>query len=230
MRKLFPQLHPIKVLDSRDLVLQIVDKSWATATIIEQTWILLYFDHILQTLTIGIPHDWNPMQRAAILATFKPTFTKFDYRPMPLVPEGWCGPLTIAYLLFWLGIHEGEPIEQLQTIHELALSQHNRIQNSRDAKFVAGGPKQQIAIPRIITPEISQIAFRITFFPHDARPQPYSYRSWEIEYRYLDPYHYRFWEFDFFLDAWKYSAETGLPPAGWKPSSFLATKSPLEIS
>ena len=176
MRKHFPQLHPIKVLDYADLALQIVDKSWATATIINQTWIPLYFDHILQTLTIGLPHDWNPMQRAAIFDTLKPTFTKFDYRPMPLVPEGWCGPLTIAYLFFWLGIHEGEPIEQLQTIHELALSQHNRIHNNREAKFVAGGPKHQITIPRILTPEISQIAFRTVFFPHDAIPQPYSYK------------------------------------------------------
>lgn len=59
----------------------------------------------------GLPHLWSPMQRTAMLQQLTSAFSHLQYRPLPIVPEGWCGPLAIAILYFWLGLTALEPLE-----------------------------------------------------------------------------------------------------------------------
>ena len=176
LRRTYNQLAPISALDFSALCLQSTDTTWATATVYLGTWLPVYYDSVLTTLIIGIPIRWLTSHKDTIVNQLKSTFTHVQTRPLPGVPEGYCGPLAIANLFFWSGYDQcTSPLEQLQKITQDAWARPHRSITNKDAKLIAGGPKPIDATrPPELTPDIIYRAFMLTFFPHTRDPQTYS--------------------------------------------------------
>ena len=176
LRRTYTQLAPVSALDFSALCLQSTDTTWATAAVYSGTWLPVYYDSVLTTLIIGIPIRWLTSHKDTIVNQLKSTFTHVQTRPLPGVPEGYCGPLAIANLYFWSGYDQcTSPLTQLQKIARDAWSRPHRSITNQDAKLIAGGPKPIDATrPPELTPDIIYRAFMLTFFPHTRDPQAYS--------------------------------------------------------
>ena len=199
LRHTYSQLTTVPALNFQTLCLQTTDTTWATAVVFMETWLPVYYDSVLTTLIIGMPISWLHTHKQSIVDQLQPTFTHIQTRPLPNVPEGYCGPLAVANLFFWSGYDQcTSPLDQLKRITQEAWSQPNRNVTNQTARLIAGGPKPIDATrPPELSPEILHQAFMLTFFPHTREPQLYSLAEAQVENR-LTSKRYMFFDDNFF--------------------------------
>lgn len=206
IRRQYPNLAPIKAHPLEAILLQPLDTSWATATIHLNTWLPLYYDHVLATLIVGLPQAWCTRTNAEVLDPLRNTFQHAIVRPLPSAPEGWCGPLAVCTLFYWIGYQqEHSPLRQLKDTFTEAINRPNRTLENTEAVLRAGGPTKrthsQSSSSNFIQPApLSQAmmnqAILKTFFGLTRTPQPYQFLGADIPHRILYLAKYDFLDYD----------------------------------
>ena len=190
IKRQFPRLLSLKPSTPQTILLNPLDRTWFSATILLGTWIPLYYDHIIGTLIIGIPHAWTIRTQDEALLSIKTTYSSITKRLLPSPPEGWCGPLAVCVLQYWLGVaQDNPPIQQLRMVYDEALTITYRTAQNNTAKMRAGGPQKRqasgILKPAPLPHAIMEHAVLRTFYPHTPIPRPYSLSTTDLPYRYL---------------------------------------------
>ena len=206
LRRQYPNLAPIKAHQLETILLQPLDTSWATTTIHLNTWLPLYYDHVLSTLIVGLPQAWCTRTNAEVLDPLRNTFQHLIVRPLPSAPEGWCGPLAICTLFYWIGYQqEHSPLRQLKDTFTEAINRPNRTLENLEAVLRAGGPTKRTHFqssssnsiqPAPLSQAMMNQAILKTFFGLTRNPQSYHLLGADIPHRILYLARYDFLDYD----------------------------------
>ena len=207
------QLTPIRACPPEALSTQPAHHSWASATVFRNTRLPLYYAHVLSTLIIGLPHYWNARCCDTLIDSFSSNFPHIQRRPLSSPPEGWCGPLAIASIYYWVGYNQDtQPLQQLIDIHQETLLITNRDILNREARIVAGGKRPFDALrPAPLSAAMLRAAVIQTFYHHTRTTQLYRYTTAEIPHRILHLPRYTLLDIDHFRSFFKAISLLGLP-------------------